>query len=120
MDSRARIGSIARCSRPAGALLGVSLCFHKTILQEFYQVTFCKKLYRSMEELQQDLDAWIEHYNTERTHEGKMCCGRTPFATMLAGKEIWNEKVAALTELQLTATNLAKRESVRSSRDYYT
>jgi hypothetical protein len=25
-----------------------------------------------------------------------MCCGRTPLATMLAGKEIWNEKVAAL------------------------
>jgi hypothetical protein len=38
----------------------------------------------------------MEKYNTERTHERKMCCGRTPFATMLAGKEIWNEKVTAL------------------------
>jgi transposase InsO family protein len=75
---------------------GICERFHKTILQEFYQVAFRKKLYRSLEELQQDLDGWIERYNTERTHEGKMCCGRTPFATMLAGKEIWNEKVAAL------------------------
>ena len=57
---------------------GICERFHKTILQEFYQVAFRKKLYRSIEELQSDLDAWIEQYNTERTHEGKMCCGRTP------------------------------------------
>lgn len=75
---------------------GICERFHKTILQEFYQVAFRKKLYRSLEELQQDLDAWIEQYNTERTHQGKMCCGRTPFATMLAGKEIWDAKVARL------------------------
>ena len=75
---------------------GICERFHKTILQEFYQVAFRKKLYRSIEELQNDLDAWIEQYNTERTHEGKMCCGRTPYATMLAGKEIWDAKVAAL------------------------
>lgn len=75
---------------------GICERFHKTVLQEFYQVAFRKKLYRSLEELQQDLDAWIQHYNTERTHEGKMCCGRTPYATMLAGKEIWDAKVAKL------------------------
>jgi transposase InsO family protein len=75
---------------------GICERFHKTILQEFYQVAFRKKLYRSLEELQQDLDTWIEQYNTERTHQGKMCCGRTPFATMLAGKEIWDAKVARL------------------------
>lgn len=75
---------------------GICERFHKTILQEFYQVAFRKKIYRSIEELQQDLDTWIEHYNVQRTHQGKMCDGRTPMATMLAGKEIWNEKVAAL------------------------
>lgn len=75
---------------------GICERFHKTVLQEFYQVAFRKKLYQSLDELQQDLDAWIEHYNNERTHQGKMCCGRTPMATMLAGKEKWNEKVAAL------------------------
>jgi len=75
---------------------GICERFHKTVLQEFYQIAFRKKIYGSLEELQQDLDAWIDEYNTERTHEGKMCCGRTPYATMLAGKEIWNAKVAAL------------------------
>jgi transposase InsO family protein len=75
---------------------GICERFHKTILQEFYQVAFRTKIYVGIEDLQHDLDAWINRYNNERTHEGKMCCGRTPFATMLAGKEIWNEKVAAL------------------------
>lgn len=58
------------------------------ILQEFYQITFRKKLYSSLEELQVDLDGWLKFYNTERTHQGKMCYGRTPFETLLDGKRI--------------------------------
>lgn len=71
---------------------GICERFHKTILNEFYQVTFRKKLYSTMEELQRDLDDWIMSYNNDRTHQGKMCCGRTPLATLLAGKLIWAEK----------------------------
>jgi len=71
---------------------GICERFHKTILQEFYQVTFRKKLYVTMEELQKDLDEWIKYYNNERTHQGKMCCGRTPLETLLDGKRIWAEK----------------------------
>lgn len=59
--------------------------FHKTVLHEFYQVAFRRKLHHSLEELQTDLNAWLEHYNTERTHQGKMCCGRTPMQTLLEG-----------------------------------
>jgi len=72
---------------------GICERFHKTILQEFYQVAFRKKIYRSIEELQIDLDAWIEYYNHERTHQGKMCCGRTPIATFEEGKTICQEKI---------------------------
>lgn len=72
---------------------GICERFHKTILQEFYQVAFRKKIYRSIEELQEDLDAWIEYYNHERTHQGKMCCGRTPIATFEEGKTISQEKI---------------------------
>jgi transposase InsO family protein len=71
---------------------GICERFHKTILQEFYQVTFRKKLYESIDALQADLDVWIDWYNNERTHQGKMCCGRTPFQTMIEGKDIWKEK----------------------------
>ena len=71
---------------------GICERFHKTILQEFYQVTFRKKLYDSLESLQADLDDWLKYYNTERTHQGKMCCGRTPMETLEDGKKIWQEK----------------------------
>jgi transposase InsO family protein len=66
---------------------GICERFHKTILQEFYQVAFRKKLYARLEELQADLDAWLTYYNTERTHQGKMCCGRTPMATLEDGND---------------------------------
>lgn len=71
---------------------GICERFHKTILQDFYQVTFRKKLYGDLESLQADLDNWLWHYNNERTHQGKMCCGRTPMATLLDGKRVRAEK----------------------------
>ena len=74
---------------------GICERFHKTILQEFYQVTFRKKIYRDIEALQADLDQWLDKYNYERTHQGKMCCGRTPMETLADGKNIWQEKLVA-------------------------
>lgn len=71
---------------------GICERFHRTILQEFYQITFRKHLYSDLESLQKDLDAWLWHYNHERTHQGKMCCGRTPVETLQDGKRIWSEK----------------------------
>ncbi|OQS37528.1 IS481 family transposase [Chromobacterium haemolyticum] len=72
---------------------GICERFHKTILQEFYQVAFRKKLYLELDELQADLDTWLVYYNQERTHQGKMCCGRTPVQTFIDGKREWREKV---------------------------
>ena len=71
---------------------GICERFHKTILNEFYQVTFRKKLYQTLEELQKDLDEWLSYYNNERTHQGKMCNGRTPVETLIDGKRVWAEK----------------------------
>jgi transposase InsO family protein len=71
---------------------GICERFHKTILQEFYQVTFRKKLYDNLDELQKDLDEWLRYYNNDRTHQGKMCNGRTPMSTLLDGKLIWDQK----------------------------
>lgn len=77
---------------------GICERFHKTILNEFYQVAFRKKIYRSVEELQIDLDEWISYYNNDRTHQGKMCCGRTPMETFIDSKEVWNDKVTKLND----------------------
>jgi transposase InsO family protein len=74
---------------------GICERFHKSVNQEFYQVTFRKKVYRDLESLQLDLDQWIEYYNNERTHQGKMCCGRTPIETLEDGKSICEEKMVA-------------------------
>ncbi len=63
----------------------------------FYQVAFHKKLYDSIETLRGDLDEWLYSYNHERTHQGKMCCGRTPIETMIYGKQIWREKFVSRT-----------------------
>jgi len=74
---------------------GICERFHKTILDEFYKIAFRKKIYSSMEELQLDLDSWLKEYNEERTHQGKMCCGRTPMQTLIDAKHIVEQKMLA-------------------------
>lgn len=71
---------------------GICERFHKTILNEFYQIAFRKKIFKSIEELQADLDIWMTEYNERRTHQGKMCNGRTPFETFIDGIKKWEEK----------------------------
>ncbi len=81
---------------------GICERFHKTVLDECYRVIFRQKLIRTVEELQLDLDCWIAYYNTERTHQGKRCQGRTPIATFVDGLAL--AKAANLTgEEKLTA-----------------
>jgi len=38
---------------------GICERFHRTVLDEFYRVAFRKKIYRTIDELQTDLDVWI-------------------------------------------------------------
>ena len=42
---------------------GICERFHQTCLDEFYKVTFRKKIYRSLDQLQADLDDFVRHYN---------------------------------------------------------
>jgi len=74
---------------------GICERFHKTILQEFYQVIFRKTFHGSLDEPRQDLDDWLEYYNNERTCQGKMCCGRTPMQTLEDRKPSWQEQFVA-------------------------
>src|SRR5690349_18752754 len=71
---------------------GICERFHRTIQEEFYSVAFRKKLYRTLEELQADLDIWLREYNGERAHTGKYCFGKTPMQTFLDSKHIAQEK----------------------------
>jgi transposase InsO family protein len=72
---------------------GICERFHRTILEEFYQVAFRKKIYHTIEELQTDLDQWLRQYNHERTHSGKYCFGKTPYQTFQETKHLAQEKM---------------------------
>src|ERR1043166_5582917 len=74
---------------------GICERFHKTILNEFYRVTFRKKLYKTIEELQFDLDQWLKLYNEERTHQGRWCYGKTPMHTFIDSIPLAKEKMLA-------------------------
>ena len=81
---------------------GICERFQKTILDEFYRIAFRKKIYATLEELQQDLDEWMTEYNTERTHQGKRCQGKTPMETFvenlpLAKEKLWDKGKDELT-----------------------
>jgi len=72
---------------------GICERFQKTMLNEFYQVAFRKKLYRSIQELQRDAEEWVRQYNEERTHSGKYCYGKTPMQTFLDSIHLAREKM---------------------------
>ena len=71
---------------------GICERFHKTIQEEFYSTAFRKTLYSNLEQLQVDLDAWLEEYNVQRPHSGKYCFGKTPMDCFLASRQLaWDK-----------------------------
>ena len=72
---------------------GICERLHKTMLEEFYQVAFRKKVYTTLEELQADLGAWLRYYNEERPHSGRYCYGKTPMQTWRESKHLAHEKM---------------------------
>jgi transposase InsO family protein len=74
---------------------GIVERFHKTVLNEFYRVAFRRKIYRSIAELQEDLDLWLADYNERRPHQGRWCFGKTPMQTFLDAVPIAKEKMIA-------------------------
>ena len=75
---------------------GICERFHKTILDEFYHIAFRKKIYLTVEELQNDLDDWLLRYNNRRPHQGKRCQGRTPMETFLENLPLAKEKMLSI------------------------
>jgi len=65
---------------------GICERFHRTMQDEFYATAFRKKIYNSIEELQADVDVWLDYYNNQRPHSGRYCYGKTPMQT-------WNDSL---------------------------
>lgn len=60
---------------------GICERVHRTLKDEFYDIAFRKKIYSSLEDLQIDLDQYLNKYNNTRPHSGKFCYGKTPMHT---------------------------------------
>jgi transposase InsO family protein len=74
---------------------GICERFHRTVLDEFYRVAFRKKIYRTIDELQADLDGWVVEYNDQRPHQGRWCYGKTPTQTLIDALPLAKEKLMA-------------------------
>jgi hypothetical protein len=71
---------------------GICERFHRTVQNEFYAIAFRKKIYSSLQQLQEDLDGWMQDYNMRRTHSGKFCFGKTPMQTFLDSMHLAKNK----------------------------
>ncbi len=61
--------------------------FHRTVLEEFFQIKFRTKFYTSLKELQLDLDEYLVYYNFNRAHNGYRLKGKTPFGGFVANNK---------------------------------
>src|SRR6266853_2037320 len=100
-----------------GTLKGVGRIYQQTFIDTYAKVAFAKlydrktpitaaeilndrvvlrkKIYRTIEELQTDLDAWLVDYNEQRPHQGRWCFGKTPMQTFLDALPLAKEKLMA-------------------------
>ena len=79
---------------------GICERLHRTMQDEFYAITFRKKLYQDLDQLQADLDEWLVYYNQERPHSGRYCFGKTPMQT-------FNESITLAKQKLLNQTSSA-------------
>lgn len=99
---------------------GICERFHRTIQNEFYAVAFRKKIYSTLEELQEDVNKWLNEYNGDRPHSGKYCYGKTPLQTFAEAKHMAQEKMIGETrnphhEKKETKPEEKKTEKVTTS-----
>ena len=59
--------------------------FHRTLLEEHLRIKGWTTWYETLEEMQNDLDGYLETYNTRRPHRGRGMEGRTPYEIFKVG-----------------------------------
>lgn len=80
---------------PTSADQGLYERLHTTMLNEFYRVAFRKKIYRTFEDIQVDLDARLDEYHQQRSQQWRSCYGTTLMQTFVDGMPLAKEKVPA-------------------------
>ena len=94
---------------------GICERFHRTMQEEFFWTAFRKKIYSKVEDLQSDLDNWLNYYNNQRPHSGKFCYGKTPIQTLKDSIALAKEKLIDGSKLvfQNSAGNSAVTTSLK-------
>lgn len=96
---------------------GICERFHRTMQEEFYSTAFRKKLYDSLEQLQSDLDEWLQEYNHARPHSGRYCYGKTPIETFLDSRRLAQDKMLDRTH-QRSDNRSAERAQLETERSH--
>ncbi|MBB4038369.1 transposase InsO family protein [Dysgonomonas hofstadii] len=96
---------------------GICERFHRTMQDEFYATAFRKKIYNTIDELQADLDIWLEYYNNERPHTGKHCYGKTPMQTWNDSLHLANDKLLSNHYQNVVSLPLSGQEETGSAEE---
>jgi hypothetical protein len=88
---------------------GICEHFNRTVQNEFDAIAFRKKIYQTLEQLQNDLDSWIDNCNFNRTHSGKYFFGKMLITTFIDSIKPAKEKYVE----QLNSTGIAEQNTVR-------
>lgn len=85
---------IEHCYIPKGKPMfnGYVERFQRTLYEEFYQKTFRIKIYHSLDDLQKDLDEYINYYNFKRPHFGLNPQGAIPIDVLKTKKAILQQR----------------------------
>ncbi len=55
----------------------------------------CKVMGFSRDRFYRSPSDWLAYYCEQRTHQGKVACGRTLMQTLVTGTEAWGDKITA-------------------------
>lgn len=73
--------------------------FQRTILEEFYQVAFRKKFFKSLEDLNESLQEYLVYYNFERPHFGLDKNGALPIDVFKAKRSFLRQRFSKIVNL---------------------
>ncbi len=71
---------------------------HRTLLDEHFRIKRRTTWYESVEQMLVDLDAYMEPYNTQRPHQGRMMEGQTPYSMFKKGLKLIPKEVHSKVE----------------------
>ena len=70
---------------------GICRQLHQTMLNEFYRIAFHQEFLRHRD-APRGPQIVMDRYKQPKNHQGKRCLGRTPIATFIEGKKLYDEK----------------------------